>query len=316
MSALTLPLATSCRRGSSPLGPSGMPAPVSQQQTWVGESGYEMVWIEPGSFMMGSPSSDAGRDDDEDQHRVELTEGFYVGTLEVTQGLWSSVMGSNPASGQEYGGYSLSSPDYPAVYISWCDAVIFANKLSARDGLTPAYRLPSGFTSSMSDYACNSKSGSVSWDRSSDGYRLLTEAEWEYAARSGSVDRYAGTSRDSEMCRYGNVLNPSSKSAFGFDWESFSCEDGHAVLAPVGSFESNAWGLYDMSGNVWEWCWDWSGEYPENASVDPSGPSTGSNRVYRGGSWSNWPAILRAAYRGGSNPALAGGDLGLRPSRS
>ena len=168
----------------------------------------------------------------------------------------------------------------------------------------------------MSDDACNSKSGSVSWDRSSDGYRLLTESEWEYAARSGSGYRYAGTSRDSEMCRYGNVLNPSSKSAFGIDWDSFSCEDGHAVLAPVGSFESNAWGLYDMSGNVWEWCWDWYGEYPENASVDPSGPSTGSLRVFRGGSWLDGPAGFRAAFRNWSDPTLAWDRLGLRLSRS
>ena len=168
----------------------------------------------------------------------------------------------------------------------------------------------------MSNDACNSKSGSVSWDRSADGYRLLTESEWEYAARSGSGDRYAGTSRDSEMCRYGNVLNPSSKSAFGFDWESFSCEDGHAVLAPVGSFESNAWGLYDMSGNVWEWCWDWYGEYPENASVDPSGPSTGSYRVIRGGSWGSRPARLRSTNRSRDDPAYARDVLGLRLSRS
>lgn len=288
----------------------------SRGDVWVGESGYEMVWVEPGRFTMGSPSSEPGRYDDEVQHRVELTEGFYVGTLEVTQGLWSSVMGSPPASGQELKGYSLSSSDYPVVYISWCDAVLFANALSLRDGLTPAYRLPSGFSSSMVDDACNSKSGSVSWDRSADGYRLLTESEWEYAARAGSAHRYAGTSRDSEMCRYGNVFNPSSKSAFGFDWESFSCEDGHAALAPVGSFEANAWGLYDMSGNVWEWCWDWYGEYPQDASVDPSGPRSGSYRVLRGGSWRNRPAGLRTADRSGDNPDYDSNFLGLRLSRS
>ncbi|MFT4974911.1 MAG: hypothetical protein ACI8S6_000794, partial [Myxococcota bacterium] len=92
--------------------------------TWAGRSGYEMVWVEPGNFTMGSPSSENGRDDDETSHRVELTEGFYVGTLEVTQALWSSVMGSNPASGKAYKGNSLVSSEYPAIYISWCNSVI------------------------------------------------------------------------------------------------------------------------------------------------------------------------------------------------
>jgi formylglycine-generating enzyme required for sulfatase activity len=275
-----------------------------------------MVWIEPGSFTMGSPSSEAGRDEDEREHRVELTEGLYVGTVEVTQGVWSSVMGSNPAAGLSIGEHSLDSPAYPVIKLSWCDAVVFANALSRQDGLTPAYRLPSRFSASMSDKACEAKSGDVVWDRSVDGYRLLTESEWEYTARADSDHRYAGTSRDADICGYGNVLNPSAKAAFGFDWAPFPCEDGHHTLAPVGWFEPNAWGLYEMTGNVLEWCWVWVGEYPQNASVDPTGPSNGSARVARGGSWGFGPASVRAVNRDGITPAHAGFDLGLRLARS
>ena len=194
-----------------------MPAPVSQQQTWVGDSGYEMVWVEPGSFMMGSPSSEPDRGDDEVQHRVELTEGFYVGMFEVTQGLWSSVMGSNPSF------FNSCGSTCPVEQVSWCDAVIFANELSRRDGLTPTYLLPPDFSASMSYDACRSKSGLVSWDRSADGYRLLTESEWEYSARAGGTHRYAGSDDVNSVAWY-------------------SSNNGDSTH-PVGQKSPNAWGF-------------------------------------------------------------------------
>ena len=288
----------------------------SSGPTWSGSSGYEMVRIDPGTFTMGSPSSESGRDEDEVQHEVRLSTGFLMGATEVSQGLWLSVMGSNPASGKDYQGVTLEGSEYPVVYVRWCDAVVFANKLSERDGLEKAYTLPAGFSATMSDDRCKEQSGSVRWNRDANGYRLPTEAEWEFAARAGGRDLYAGTSSQSEMCGYGNVNNPSVKSKFDWNHDAFPCEDGHTTLAPVGSFRANPWGLHDMSGNVWEWCWDWYGDYATNANVDPYGASTGSSRVNRGGSWVNIPATVRVANRSRGAPSGSSRNLGLRLVRS
>ena len=198
--------------------------------------------------------------------------------------------------------------------MSWCDAVIFANKLSELEGLEPAYQLPSGFSMSMSDDQCRELDGRVFWRESANGYRLPTESEWEYAARAGSRDRYAGTNSD-DPCDYANVGNPSAKEAFGWS-TAFSCEDGAQVLAPVGSYRPNGWGLYDMTGNVWEWCWDLYGAYPTSASVDPVGAGSGSVRVGRGGSWLSGPSDVRVADRLRRRPSSARNNLGLRLARS
>jgi formylglycine-generating enzyme required for sulfatase activity/serine/threonine protein kinase len=266
--------------------------------------GVDFAYIPAGRFTMGCTAEQGSCDGDEKPvHEVELSRGFWLQTTEVTQGQWLLALGETPAGGKDYKGVSLEGKDFPVVYVSWLDAVRFANALSAKQGLESCYVIDGE---------------DVSWPKGLDcaGYRLPTESEWEYAARAGGTSVYAGTSSTSEMCRYGNVNSPSVKEKFGWSWDAFPCADGHTTLAPVGSFEANGWGLYDMSGNVWEWCWDVYGEYPTNASVDPLGASTGSDRVARGGSWYSNPAYVRVALRYGITPSGSYDALGLRLARS
>ena len=246
-------------------------------RNWTGPPGYEMVWIPAGSFTMGSPSSEPGRDDDEVQHEVRLTRGFWMGTTEVTQGLWQSVTGSNPSY------FSNCGANCPVEQVSWYDAVKFANALSEREGLEACYVV---------------NGERVSWPRGfeCEGYRLPTEAEWEYAGRAGEGYLYAGSNElDSVAWTLGN-----------------SGEQTH----PVAQKRPNGWGLYDMTGNVWEWTWDWYGSYANTDATDPVGPNTGSDRVGRGGSWNDDPRDARLADRGRSTPSVRLFNLGLRLLRS
>jgi formylglycine-generating enzyme required for sulfatase activity len=227
---------------------------------------------------MGSADGEAdARSNEKPRHEVRLSRSFQLSATPVTQGLYEAVMGKNPS-------HFKLSPAHPVERVSWYDAVRFCNALSLRCGLSPAYTIGEG------------NEPEVLCDFSSSGFRLPTEAEWEYAARAGQTFIYSG-----------------SNSADEVGWHSDNSGDR---TYPVGLRNPNVWGLYDMSGNVWEWCWDWFEEYPQNASVDPSGPSTGSDRVFRGGSWGHGPANLRAAIRSRSNPAFAWNILGLRLSRS
>ncbi|MEM9986819.1 MAG: SUMF1/EgtB/PvdO family nonheme iron enzyme, partial [Bacteroidota bacterium] len=165
----------------------------------------------------------------------------------------------------------------------------------------------------------------VSWDevqefikklnaRSEYTYRLPTEAEWEYAAGGGASNRtkWAGTNQISELYRYANFCDQNCS----YSWKTEDHDDGYAGTAPVGSYQPNQLGLYDLSGNVWEWCQDWYGDYPSAAQTNPKGPSTGSARVARGGSWRKPPSSLRVAHRGHWQPDLRGNNLGFRLART
>jgi formylglycine-generating enzyme required for sulfatase activity len=282
---------------------------------FLADHDYGMVRIEPSEFLMGSPGNEDARDDDEDQHRVRITASFLLGETEVTQALWKAVMGDSPAatrerfwSGEthgacsEYEGVGLVGSDLPVHCVDWFDVVRFCNRLSELEGLESAYRI-SGET--------------VTWDRSADGYRLPTEAEWEYAARAGRQDLFAGADSYEDVCSVGNVSDLGAKQKFGWsDDSSKQCTDQHYGLATVGSYLSNAWGLYDMTGNVLEWVWDWYGEYPSGTATDPAGASTGSIRVLRGGSWYYNPRYARVADRSRHDPGGRNFSLGFRLARS
>jgi formylglycine-generating enzyme required for sulfatase activity len=231
-----------------------------------------MVRIQGGSFTMGSPSSEAGWGDDETQHQVTVS-SFYMGKYEVTQKEYQAVMGTNPSS--------FKGDNLPVENVSWYDAVNYCNALSKKEGLTPAYTV---------------NGNNVTWNKSANGYRLPTEAEWEYACRAGTTGPYS---------------SGSSVGTAGW-YDSNSGSKTH----PVGQKQANAWGLYDMHGNVWEWCWDWYGPYPGGSQTDPTGASSGGSRAARGGSWGSYARGLRSAYRFWHNPSIQATYLGIRLVRS
>jgi formylglycine-generating enzyme required for sulfatase activity len=240
---------------------------------------FDMAVIPPCTFTMGSPVSEPGRDADETQHAVRLTRGFAMGTTPVTQALWTAVMGSNPShftSGSE-------APQRPVEQVSWFDSVRFCNALSAKLGLRSAYAIGNG------------DEPEVTCDFTAPGFRLPTEAEWECAARAGTAHRYAGSDDLANVGWFGDNSGSTT----------------HAVAQK----KANAWGLYDMSGNVWEWTSDLYGDYAGNAT-DPVGAASGPDRVYRGGSWGNAAVSARAADRSRNIPGIRYINLGFRLSRT
>ena len=214
------------------------PAPAPEKP-----KSLNMVPIPAGTFIMGSPTDELGRKSSETQHTVTITRGFAMSSTEVPQGLYEEVMGTN-SSFHNYG------PEWPVEFVTWMDTVEFANAMSEREGLDKCYRVDSG---------------KVSWPQGLDctGYRLPTEAEWEYAARAGENQLYSG-----------------SDDLDSVGWYS---ENSGTDTRPVASKAPNAWGLYDMSGNVSEWVWDIPENYKSLPVDDPTGPRNGDYRVIRGG---------------------------------
>jgi formylglycine-generating enzyme required for sulfatase activity len=226
-----------------------------------------MVLIKGGTFMMGSPADEPEHWDNEDpQHKVTLS-SFYMGKFQVMQAEYELVMGVNLS-------YNIG-PSLPVENVSWYDAIEYCNRLSLLEGLPPAYTI---------------NGTNVTWDRNTNGYRLPTEAEWEYACRAGTTTPY----------HTGNTI---TKRQANFDGNE---------IEPVGSYAPNAWGLHDMHGNVWEWCWDWHGSYSRGVKIDPIGASSGSRRVARGGSWRSIAENVRSAYRADYTPSYMNDCNGFR----
>jgi len=246
----------------------------------------EMVAIAAGAFDAGSPLGASIRDADETPHRVTLTRPFLIATTEVSQALWERVMGANPSLRWSCG------ETCPVDDLSWFQAVDFCNELSRLTGLEPAYQV---------------EGDQVSWDETSPGYRLPTEAEWEYACRGGSGDDFFnGAITEPHGC---TTLDPL------LDQIAWYCPNGGSTTHPAARKAPNAWGLYDTAGNVSEWCWDRYGDYPAGPVIDPTGPPTGAQRVRRGGSWSEAARDCRSADRAMVDPTTRSYNLGLRLAR-
>ncbi len=301
-------------------GDSREPAPVARSASSdLGFSFVEIAPVGPAACTFTFGSVDGSGDPDERPVQATVAP-FLLATTEVTQAQWSEIMGTDPIPLRErrWGGkknaghcqrYGVGA-QLPMHCISWHEAVDFANRLSSKDGLQPYYER-------------------ISFDKvrrtGSKGYRLPTEAEWELAARAdtcggpGAADRdtrFSGTNSSSAMCRFGNVSSHETRNSHPNDykWDFFPCSDGYGTLAPVGSFQANAFGLSDMTGNVWEWVEDWYGKSYVGSS--PTGKASGTKKVIRGGAWHNKPADSRTRNRYYGAPADYSFYVGFRLARS
>jgi formylglycine-generating enzyme required for sulfatase activity len=206
-----------------------------------------------------------------------------MGKYEVTQKEYQAVMGTNPSN--------FKGDNLPVESVNWFDAVNYCNARSRKEGLTPAYTV---------------SGENVTWNRGANGYRLPTEAEWEYACRAGTSTPFSTGS---------NITTSQANYDGNYPYNNNSNGPYREKTTNVGSFSPNAWGLYDMHGNVWEWCWDWYGDYSAGAQTDPSGAAPGSYRVLRGGSWNFIAQYLRSAYRGLNSPSYRYNSYGFRVVR-
>jgi len=265
---------------------------------------YEMVRISGGSFQMGeSDTSTFINYGNKPVHTVTLS-SFSIGKYEVTQELFYAVMGTNPsyftaANGR---GSEIGETDAkrPVENVSWYDAIVFCNKLSIIEGLTPAYSI-NGKTNPV-EWGSVPEYRDEAWDSviiasGSNGYRLPTEAQWEYACRAGTTTPWHSGTEEA----LGN-----------YAWYSTNSGD---KTHEVGKKLPNAFGLYDMHGNVLEWCWDWYGDYSSEAQTNPLGASSGSSRVRRSGGWGSPAVLVRSVIRGYDGPSGRDDYIGFRLAR-
>lgn len=254
----------------------------------------DLILIKGGTFTMGSPETENWRSEDEVQHEVTVND-FYINEFEVTQEEYESIMEDNPST--------FKGDNLPVENITWYQAIEYCNKLSEKTGFTPAYTIDGS---------------NVSWDRSANGYRLPTEAEWEYAARAGTTTPFntENSISSEESNYYGRYPYEIEENYFSQNKLDTKPGEYREKTIEVGSFNPNKWGLYDMHGNVGEWVYDYYGDYDLENKDNPTGPPTGSLRVSRGGGWNDFAKHLRSAYRASSVPSQGKYNIGFRIVRN
>lgn len=305
--------------------------PVSTPQTVLNSVGMKFVLIPSGEFLMGSeespdalakayPQYDRARflklDDEGPVHKVRITRAFYFGQHEVTVGQFRRFVqasGYQPESEADgTGGYGYN-PEYDPEKSVRGDA--FEGRLPKYSWRNPGF--PQGDDHPVVNVTWNDALAMTKWLSQTEGkrYRLPTEAEWEYAARAGTGTRYHSGDDPQSLLKVANIFDGDAKKNWQ-KWASYALvgDDGFAFTSPVGSFAPNAFGLFDMHGNAWEWTADWHDDhYYANSPVnDPTGPTTGSVRVRRGGSWHTWSFYARSAYRNWNSPETRYTLVGMR----
>ncbi|MFZ2956576.1 MAG: formylglycine-generating enzyme family protein [Candidatus Ozemobacteraceae bacterium] len=270
--------------------------------TLPGGMKMNFVEIPDGNFQMGNATGDS---DEQSVHHVTIQKAFLMGTCEVTQEQYQSVMKVNPSyfvpTQTAYSSGYSNTASQPVEHVSWYDAVRFCNALSNDQHLTPCYKNQSNITS-IDDR------DNVTCDWSATGYRLPTEAEWEYACRAGQTTVYfwGDDAEEITMKKYAWYR----RNAYDYYWTEPHAEKGGTQ--PVGMKLPNKFGLYDMSGNVWEWCWDRFGSYTSDAASDPRGSESGWSHVYRGGHWISDRNHCRSTNRSGGLPSFHWFCVGFR----
>jgi formylglycine-generating enzyme required for sulfatase activity len=324
-----LTLVTAVILASSSAAVAAGPAPAAATRQIANSIGMKLVLIPAGEFTMGSRESaedtaaffnktyggdDLKADvfqDEHPQHRVRITRPFYLGAYHVTRGQFRQFVAdtgyeTEAERGDKKGAYGWNpdrkefgfnkkyswqntgfeqTDEHPVVNVSWDDAMAFCKWLSRKEGIT---------------------------------YRLPTEAEWEYACRAGTTTRYYSGDDPETLAKVGNVADAAAKAKFPAWNYTIKASDGYVFTSPVGSFQPNAFGLYDMHGNACQWCADWYGEkyYDASPADDPTGPDSGHYRVLRGGSWNYRSCITRSAYRDWIAPDYRYGNSGFRVART
>jgi formylglycine-generating enzyme required for sulfatase activity len=264
-----------------------------------------MVQIPGNTFTMGSPAGEASRDSaEETQHQVTLT-GFSMSKYQVTQAQYEAVTGVNPSNFKSFVAPETSTANRPVENVTWYDAIEFCNKLSEQELLTPVYTI-TGRTPATG-YPITAATVTPDWSKN--GYRLPTEAEWEYACRAGTATPFnTGNNITTDQANYDGRYPYNENQAGVFRNRTTGVE----------SFAPNGWDLYDMHGNVHAWCWDRYDKdyYSSSPEQDPTGPVSGNFRVIRGGSWYSDGHQLRSARRSNYEPNSRSYTIGFRVVRS
>ena len=268
-----------------------------------------MVLIPAGTFQMGDAFYE-GEVYELPIHTVDVS-AFYMDKYEVAKGLWDQVKTWGTAKGYTFDNAGAGKgPNHPVQTINWFDMVKWCNARSEMEGRVPAYYTDAARTQV---YKTGQVAPYVNWHA---GYRLPTEAEWEKGARGGaSGHRFPWTDVNTITHAQANYYSDSMYSYDVSPTRGYNPKFNDGVMpytSPVGSFAPNGFGLYDMSGNVWEWCWDWAGNYPSTLQTDPHGPDSGSTRVGRGGNWNFYAAHCRDSYRYGNPPTDSATNIGFR----
>lgn len=271
---------SACSNAQADMTPQQPPVTPPQPPTEQGD----FVRISEGTFIMGSPTDERWREADEVQHDVTL-DSYLIAKQEVSQAEYVAVMGANPSH--------FKGDNLPVEMVSWYDAVRYCNALSEREGLVPAYAIDGT---------------NITWNHNANGYRLPIEAEWEYACRAGTTSPFSS----------GHNITVEQSNWYS-SYPYIEGEGGGAYrrqTVPVNEFEANPWGMYNMHGNVSEWCWDLYGAYPTTSQDNPIGADTGLNRVSRGGGWYDYAKHARSAYRSVAPPDYTDYKRGFRIARN